>query len=72
MTLQTPRWRRLLPVPAAVTIGPAASAGHFGRQKSSVASTRRVGAFRYADCTIIADPSSTLAHRTRSIDGRAI
>jgi hypothetical protein len=44
--------------------------GHFGRQKSSVASTRRVDALWHADCTIIVDPPSTLAHRTQSIAGQ--
>jgi len=37
--------------------------GHFGRLKSSVARTRGDA---HADCTIIVDPSSTLAHRTQS------
>jgi hypothetical protein len=40
--------------------------GHFGRLKSSVARTR-VDALWHADCTIIVDPSSTLAHRTQSL-----
>jgi hypothetical protein len=40
--------------------------GHFGRLKSSVARTR-VDALWHADCTIIVDASSMLAHRTRSI-----
>jgi hypothetical protein len=39
--------------------------GQFGRFKSSVATTG-VDALWYADCTIIVDPSSTLAHRSQS------
>jgi hypothetical protein len=44
--------------------------GQFGRLKSLVAKTwvarTPVDALWHADCTIIVDPSSTLAHRTQS------
>jgi hypothetical protein len=40
--------------------------GHFGRLKSSVARTR-VDALWHADCTIIVDASSMLAHRAQPI-----
>jgi hypothetical protein len=42
--------------------------GHFGRLKSSVARTR-VDALWHADCTIIVDASSMLAHRPNQSPG---
>jgi hypothetical protein len=45
--------------------------GHFGRLKSLVAKTwvakTRVDALWHADCTIIVNASSMLAHRTQSL-----